>query len=308
VRTATPAQRGSLSLAVVLLVASALAGCGATTATTANGKLVVVAAENFWGSIAAQLGGDKVVETSIISKPNVDPHSYEPTAADARSLAGAQLVIVNGLGYDAWVPHLLAANPVNGRLVLDVGRLVNAGSGANPHRWYSPGDVAAVIHQIAADYRRLDARDASYFAARETRYLQQGLGEYTALIASIRSRFAGTPVGASESIFAPLAQALNLDLITPAQFLAAVSEGAEPTAADKATIDRQIAGGQIKVFVYNRQNATPDVQALVSAARARGIPVTSITETLSPATATFQDWQVAQLRALAAALARATGH
>ena len=138
-------------------------------------------------------------------------------------------------------------------------------------------------------------------------YLSHGLARYDQLIASIRAKYAGTPVGASESIFAALAPALGLRLLTPPSFLTAISEGTEPTAADKQTIDHQIATHQIKVYVYNSQNATPDVQAQVQAARAAGIPVTTITETLVPATATFQAWQVSELEALQAALAKATG-
>ena len=95
--------------------------------------------------------------------------------------------------------------------------------------------------------------------------------------------------------------------MTPASFLKAISEGTEPTAADKTTIDRQIARKQIKVWVYNSQNSTPDVKRLTDAARKKGIPVTTITETLTPASTTFQAWQSRQLRALAAALHRATG-
>ncbi|HLX21207.1 MAG TPA: zinc ABC transporter substrate-binding protein, partial [Gaiellaceae bacterium] len=120
-------------------------------------------------------------------------------------------------------------------------------------------------------------------------------------------KYHGVRVGASESIFAPLAQALGLDLITPYSFLKAISEGTEPTAADKTTIDRQIAKKQIAVWVYNSQNSTPDVARFTSAARKQGIPVTTITETLSPASATFEQWQSAQLRALEAALHEATG-
>ena len=104
-----------------------------------------------------------------------------------------------------------------------------------------------------------------------------------------------------------LAPALGLDLITPPSFLEAISEGTDPTAADKATIDQQITTTQIKVYVYNSQNATPDVQAQIDEARAAGIPVTTITETMTPPTATWQQWQTAQLGALRAALAEATG-
>jgi zinc/manganese transport system substrate-binding protein len=103
-----------------------------------------------------------------------------------------------------------------------------------------------------------------------------------------------------------MAPSLGLDLLTPPSFLEAISEGTEPTAADKTTIDRQIARKQIKVWVFNSQNSTPDVTRLTDAARKKGIPVTTITETLTPASATFEQWQVRQLKALEAALARAT--
>jgi zinc/manganese transport system substrate-binding protein len=267
----------------------------------------VVAAENFWGSIAKQLGGNRVNLVSIITDPNTDPHDYEPTPADARTIAGAQLVIVNGIGYDPWAPKLLAANPVNGRVVLTVGDVVGLKEGDNPHRWYSPTDVYKVIDQITDDYKKLDPAGASYYDAQRTTYLNDGLATYKELFSTIKAKYGGTPVGASESIFAPLAQALGLNLITPTSFLDAISEGTDPTAADKATIDAQIKTKQIKVYVYNSQNATPDVQAQVDEAKAAGVEVATVTETLSPESATFQDWQVAQLQALQAALAKATG-
>ena len=302
-------RHGWLATGLVAVLAILFAGCGSAGTTTApSGTLRIVAAENFWGSIAAQLGGTKVEVTSIITNPNTDPHSYEPTAADARTIAGAQMVVLDGIGYDPWATQLLAANPVAGRVVLNVGQLVNVPVGGNPHRWYSPTDVHSVIDKITADYQRLDPSDAAYFATQRTAYLTHGLARYDQLIAAIKARYAGTAVGASESIFAPLAQALGLRLLTPPTFLAAISEGTEPTAADKLTIDHQIATHQIKVYVYNSQNATPDVQTQVQAARAASIPVTTITETLAPASATFQAWQVAELQALQVALAKATGH
>src|SRR5437870_183451 len=80
----------------------------------AGGRLEVVAAENVWGSIAEQLGGDRVHVASVIASPAADPHDYEPTAFDARTFAGAKLAIVNGAGYDPWASRLVAANPVHG--------------------------------------------------------------------------------------------------------------------------------------------------------------------------------------------------
>jgi zinc/manganese transport system substrate-binding protein len=278
------------------------AGCGRSTAAAKTSGLRVVAAENFWGSIASQLGGNRVQVTSVITSPATDPHDYEPTAADARTIAGARMVIANGIGYDPWTSKLIAANPVPGRIVLTVGDLVGIKPGGNPHRWYSPGDVQRMIDAIVNDYGKLDPKDAGYFAQQKTRFETHGLAHYKRLIATIRRKYQGIPVGASESIFAPLAQALGLKLLTPPSFLKAISEGAEPTAADKTTIDGQIAHGQIKVWVFNSQNSTPDVKRITEAARKKGIPITTITETLTPASASFQDWQSRQLEALAAAL------
>jgi len=292
--------------ALALVVAS---GCATTVHRTDTEpiSLHVVAAENFWGSIATQLGGSKVDAQSIITNPDTDPHDYDPSAGDARSLAGAAVVIENGIGYDPWVSKLVAADHVTGQHVINVGTLVGVADGGNPHRWYNPTDVHTVIGAIVAAYDAADPDSATYFAAQQTKFETTALAQYTSLISQIKTTYAGTPVGASESIFAMMAPALGLNLITPPTFLRAISEGTDPTSADKTTIDNQIKTHAIKVYVYNSQNATPDVQAQVDEAEAAGIPVTRITETLSPASATFQDWQVAQLVALQAALKTAKG-
>jgi len=298
------------AVALVALVAVSLGGCsslGVPASATNAAPIAVIAAENFWGSIAAQLGGQHADVTSIISNPNTDPHDYEPTARDAIKMATAELVIENGVGYDPWVDRLLSASSVKGRLVLNVGDAVGVKLGGNPHRWYSPDDVHRVIALITDDYKSLDPKGSAYFDQQRQLFESKSLAAYDGLIADTKAKYMGTPIGASESIVAPLAQALGLDLLTPASFLNALSEGTDPTAQDKATIDRQIKGKEIKVYIYNSQNATPDIQTQVAEAQAAGIPVVAITETLNPATATFQDWQVAQLTKIQAALAQATG-
>ncbi len=299
----------ALATACAVAVAS---GCGgatpaATGAAAGSGRIEVTAAENFWGSIAAQLGGSKVAVTSIIVNPDTDPHSYEPTAADGVAIARSQMAIVNGIGYDTWASKLLAANPSGGRAVLDVGNLLGLGDGANPHQWYSPASVQRVIAQIVADYKRLDPKDAYYFEAQRSAFETRGLGEYDRLRAEIRSRFAGVPVGYSESIFQPLGESLGLKLMTPYSFAKAIAEGTDVSAQDKETVDRQAETRAIELWVYNSQNATPDVQRVNQLARAAHIPITTITETLSPASDTFEQWQSAQLSSLIAALHRATG-
>ena len=295
---------GCLLGAGSLLGACSTAGVGGPAGS--SGVIQVAAAENFWGSIAAQVGGRHVHVVSIITNPNTDPHSYEPTAADARIFAGARLVIENGIGYDPWAGQLLAADQGQ-QAVLNVGAALGVPAGGNPHRWYNPADVRAVIRLLAADYGRLDPAHKAYFARRQASFTSAGLRKYFSLIAAIRARYRGTPVGASESIFSMLAPALGLRLLTPYSFLRAISEGTEVSAADKQTVDDQISHHLIKIYVYNSQNLTPDVQAQLAAAQAARIPVATITETLTPVADTYQAWQVRQLDGIEAALARASG-
>ncbi len=298
---------------VPLLVCCAvvLTACGGGSAGPAggssSGKLRVVAAENFWGSVASQLGGSKVAVQSIIVNPDTDPHSYEPTASDGVVLAKSQMAIVNGIGYDLWASKLLAANPSSSRKVLDVGDLLGLMEGDNPHQWYSPSSVQRVINQIVSDYQQLDPKDSAYFDRQRATFETQGLADYKRTIATIRARYAGVPVGYSESIFQPLGEALGLKLMTPYSFAKAIAEGTDVSAADKQTVDAQAQNRLIKVWVYNSQNATPDVQRVNQLARAAHIPITTITETLSPASATFEQWQVAELQNLQRALHQATG-
>lgn len=286
--------------AVVALVAASCV-IGAPTGFR-GGTLSVVVGEGMWGSLAAQLGGNRVTVTSVITNPNTDPHDYEPTAADARLVASAGFVIENGIGYDTWLQRLVDANPSPTRDVLNVGDLVGVAPGGNPHQWYSPASVQRVIDAIAAEYAKRDPAHAAEITTRTQELHTSGLGSYLDAIDRIKTEFGGTPVGASESIFAEMAPALGLDLLTPPSFLVAVSEGTEPTAADKATIDEQIRSHEIRVYVENTQNTTPDVLRQVEACRAAAIPVVTITETLVPVGASFQGWQTRQLEELIAAL------
>jgi zinc/manganese transport system substrate-binding protein len=293
-------------------IALAVAGCGrsggvAATGAAGKAKIEVVAAENFWGSIAVQLAGTRANVRSIIVNPNADPHSYEPTAADARTLAGSNMVIVNGIGYDNWASQLLAASPQSGRAVLNVGNLLGLKDGANQHRWYYPRDVFAVVKQIVADYDRLDPGGASYFAKQRQRFETVALARYNKLRQSIRARYAGVPVGYSESIFEGLGEDLGLRLLTPRSYAEAIAEGTDVSAKDKETVDDQARRRQIKVWVFNSQNVTPDVERVSQIAKQQQIPVATVTETLSPASYSFEQWQVMELEGLQRALHRATG-
>jgi zinc/manganese transport system substrate-binding protein len=167
--------------------------------------------------------------------------------------------------------------------------------------------VQRVIAQIVADYDRLDPDGAAYYAQRERTFETVDLAKYDQLRKEIRQRYAGTPVGYSESIFRPLGEDLGLRLMTPYSFAKAVAEGTDVTAEDKEAVDHQAEDRQIEVWVFNSQNVTPDVQRVNELAKAKGIPIATVTETLDPAGDTFEQWQVAELEGLMRALHKATG-
>jgi zinc/manganese transport system substrate-binding protein len=305
--------RAPRAVTVMLFIAavSTQMGCGTASQTgspkSASAVIHVVAAENFWGSIAGQLGGNRVTVTNIVNNPSADPHDYEATVADARAIATADIVVINGAGYDAWATKLAEANPRPTRTDLTVADVVGVVDGENPHRWYNPKDVRQFIDRIVAEYQRIDPSGATYFLTQKNSFEKIALAEYSSVITDIAKKYGGTPVGASESIFSMIAPAIKLNVITPPSFLKAISEGIDPTAGDKSAIDEQLATKAIKVYVYNPQNAGPDVQRQIDAAKSRDIPVITMTETMPTDTTSWQQWQTAQLMALRDALAQATG-
>jgi zinc/manganese transport system substrate-binding protein len=291
-------------LLVATLLSAPLAACGAPPAGASSGKtLQVIAGENFWGSIAAQLGGAHVSVTSIVTNPNSDPHEYESSATDARAFATADYVILNGAGYDDWGQKLLAGNPSQGRKVFTVAEVLNKKAGDNPHFWYNPAWVDRVADRITADYQALDSADSSYFTQQRQAFAI-ALKPYHDAIARIRSSFNGVPVGSTESIFVYMAQALGVNLISPPEFMQAISEGNDPPAQTVAEFQNQISQHRIKVLVYNTQTSTPITENLKQMATKNGIPMVGISETIEPATASFQDWQTKELNSLQAALSR----
>ena len=292
------------TLVVGTLLSALLTACGTPPEGAGSGKtLQVIAGENFWGGIAAQLGGSHVSVTSIVTNPNTDPHEYESSATDARAFATADYVVLNGAGYDDWGQKLLSGNPSQSRKVFTVADLLNKKPGDNPHFWYNPDWVDKVADQITTDYQALDSADSSYFT-QQRQALSTALTPYHDAIARIRSSYSKVSVGSTESIFVYMAQALGLNLISPTEFMQAISEGNDPPAQTVAEFQNQISNHQIKVLVYNTQTSTPITENLKQMATKNGIPVVGISETVEPPIASFQDWQTTQLTALQAALSR----
>ena len=300
------AARAWVVTAGLAMLAAAAAGCGTGPhagpgAPSRTRMIYVVAAENFWGSIAGQLGGSHVTVLSLVSDPNADPHEFESSAASARAMAGANFVIQNGAGYDDWVSLLAGASPNPHRRVLSIGALLGKHPGDNPHLWYDPGYVTAAENRIEAGYKALDPRDAAYFTARRAA-TDAAFAGVRARLAEIRRQDAGKPIASTESIVVYLARYLGLRVISPPAFMNAVSEGNEPPAASVAQFERQLATHQADILVYNEQTATAVTTSMRELAIRYHIPVVGITETIQPPRASFQQWFGAELAALGHAL------
>ncbi|HKR99271.1 MAG TPA: zinc ABC transporter substrate-binding protein, partial [Candidatus Dormibacteraeota bacterium] len=241
---------------IALLASTGVAGCSATVAPIVPGAaLTVVAAESFWGSLAQQLGGSRVAVTSLVSDPNADPHEFESNTSDARLFARAGYVILNGAGYDDWGQRLLDSSAEASRTVLVVADVLGKHAGDNPHFWYSPAYVSAVIDRITADYKRIDPAGSAAFDAAQAA-TRSALQPYFQRVAEIKQRYHGVKVAATESIVQYLATDLGLDLISPHQFMDAIADGNEPPAASVAQFQRQLSSREARVLVYNVQTAT----------------------------------------------------
>lgn len=268
---------------------------------TAPRKMQVVAAENFWGSLAGQLCGIHCNVTSIVTDPNADPHEYEANAQDARLIANAKLVIVNGLGYDDWALKLISASSNPNRTVLNVAQLLNVPNGSNPHFWYSPYYVNTTVKQMYLDLVQIDPGNASYYAqqyANVTASLAQVDGRMT----DIREQFAGTKVASTESIFVYLSNATGLGLVSPPEFMGAVAEGNDPSVQSVTEFENQLESGNVSVLVYNEQAVTPLTQQMKQIAVNNNVTIVGVTETIQPPDVSFETWMNGELLQLQNAL------
>jgi zinc/manganese transport system substrate-binding protein len=290
-------MRAIATLAFVAALAIAIAAGQAAPA--ADGKLGVVAAENFYGDIARQVGGDRVVVVSILNNPDQDPHLFETTPGIVRQIANAQIVILNGANYDPWMDMLLAAAPRPGRLVINVAALTARKPGDNPHLWYDPATMARVARALEADFAKADKAHAADYAARLNTTLAS-LARIGERVAQIKAKHAGKPVTATEPVFGPMADALGL-IMRNQRFQLAMMNDAEPSARDLAAFENDLKQHQVKVLLYNKQVSEKLTERLLDIAKAAKVPVVGVTET-QPGNLSFQDWMLGELDALDKAL------
>lgn len=278
-----------------------LSACGGST--SANGKLNVVAAENTYGNIAAQIGGRHVSVTSILTSPSADPHLFEPGTSTGLAIAEAKVVLQNGLGYDVFMAKQQDASPSKSRVVVTMADVLGIhGTDANPHLWYDVQRLDRVAGAIAASFARADPSHAADYRRGLHRF-ERSLRPLRQEVATIRIRFRNAPVAYTEPVPGYLVSAAGLRNLAPDSFTRPIEEGTEPSASAVAAMDNLVSQHRIRALLYNAQAVSPITAELRAAAQNAGIPVVPVTEML-PSGFTFQRWQLAQARALATALAR----
>jgi zinc/manganese transport system substrate-binding protein len=264
-----------------------------------DGKLSVVAAENFYGDIARQIGGDRIDVVSIMNNPDQDPHLFETTPGIVRQIADAQIVILNGADYDPWMDKLLAAAPRPGRLVINVAALTAAKAGGNPHLWYAPATMPRAAMALEAAFSKADPAHAGDYAARLKTTLAS-LARINERAAQLKTRFKGQAVTATEPVFGLMADALGLT-VRNQRFALAMMNDTEPSARDVAAFENDLKDRKVKALLYNKQVSQKMTLRLLDIAKKAKVPVVGVTET-QPGDLSFQDWMLSELDAVDKAL------
>lgn len=279
-----------------------LSACGSisSASTGASHTIQVVAAENFYGDLAKQLGGDHVSITSILSDPNVDPHEYQSNVQTGITVSKADLVIENGGGYDDWMDKILSAAPNSSRLLLKGFDTAPTRLPENEHVWYSFDNVSAIAQAITGDLKKLDPADAAAFDS-NLQSFQQSLQPLRQKIAAIKAKYNGAPVGLTETIYLYQTTQEGLNVLTPFEFEKAIAEGNDPPADTVIAATDQINKHEIKILIYNEQTITSVTTNLQALAKANNIPTVAVTE-LMPPHKTYQTWMMDQLNTLQTAL------
>jgi len=288
-----------MSRAALLLFAVLAAALGPAPA-PAGAAIRLVAAENFYGDVARQIGGADVEVTSVLSNPDQDPHLFETSPGVLRDLSAAQLVVYNGADYDPWMPKLLAAAQRPGRTAIVAADLLGRKSGDNPHLWYDPATMPAVARAIAATLAKADPAHAADYETRLAAFLAS-LKPIDDKIDAIRKKFAGSAVTASEPVFGDMAAALGLTMRNE-KFQLAIMNDTEPAARDVAAFESDLKERRVRAMFYNKQASDKIVQQLVALARDNKVPVVGVTELVPPGM-TFQQWMLGELNDTEKALA-----
>lgn len=258
----------------------------------AAGPIAVVAAENFYGDLAGEIGGSHVTVTSILSDPDADPHLFETSPSTAAALSGADIAISNGADYDPWMAKLLDASPRPDRISIVAADLTGHKSGDNPHLWYDPPTFPAVATALEATLEKRDPADAADFRANLAKF-RQSLAPVAARIEAIKAAHGGTVVTATEPVFGYMAAALGFKMLNN-DFQLAMMNDTEPSPRQVADFEQSLKSGAAKILFYNSQVTDDTTTRLLGLAKEAGVKVIGVTET-EPAGKTIASWFSGQL-------------
>jgi zinc/manganese transport system substrate-binding protein len=223
---------------------------GLVTPLRAQDRLTIVASFSILGDFVRNVGGDRVNLITLVG-PNADVHVYTPAPADAKKIAGAKLVVVNGLGLEGWLPRLVQSAGGKAAIVVASNGIapLKLGAEADPHAWQSVSNAKIYVANIHDALTAADAAGAAVFRANAERYL----AELDALEAEVRAAIEKIPperrkVISTHNAFGYFAKAYGIDFIAPV----GVSTETEPSARDVADIIGQIRKAKIPaVFLEN---------------------------------------------------------
>lgn len=303
--------------ALALTAVGALAGCSHAAATTSPASassassaavtpIVAVGAENEYADVISQIGGQYVTVSAIMSNPNTDPHTFEADASVARTVSKAKLIVQNGVGYDDFMAKIEASSPNPDRKVI-VAQTVRGlpDSTPNPHLWYDPKTMPAVAKAIADDLSSLEPAQASFFQDQLTTF-DDSLTPWTTAIAAFKKDHPNTPVAVTEPVADYMLQAAGTDIKTPWNLQAAIMNGTDPSPQDSATQEALFNDKTVKVFLYNQQVTDSVTEQYLALAKKNDIPVVGVYETMPTPGYTYQQWMLAEVKALDAAVTDGT--
>jgi zinc/manganese transport system substrate-binding protein len=305
----TKRPRGGVAV-VLVLVAACAAGCGgggqSTTAGggSSNATIDAVGAENEYANVIERIGGRYVKVTAVESNPNIDPHTFEASPSVAEAVSVASLLIENGVGYDTYMEKIEAASPNSARKVINVQKLLGLPeSTPNPHLWYKPTTMPAVAKAIASDLSALQPAHAAYFQANDAAF-EASLKPWLQALAQFKARYGGTTVATTEPVADYMLEAAGTKNLTPFPFQADIMNGTDP-APQLVTLQNSLFfGHEVKVFVHNQQVTDSLTESFVKAAKAAGIPVVGVYETMPTPGYDYQSWMLAEVKAIEKAVAQ----
>jgi len=286
-------------LAVTVAVADASA---AGAASGGSPKVAVVAAENEYASVVAQIGGNDVSVSAIMSNPNTDPHTFEASPSVAQEVSAAKLVVENGVGYDGFMTKVLSASPAAARKVINVQHLLGlSDSTENPHLWYTPKTMPVVAAKVAADLTSLDPSAAATFRKNVTTF-DASLAPWKRALDHLKATFPHFPVAVTEPVGDDMLEAAGGHVLTPWSLQADVMNGVDPAPENVSFEEGLLSDHRVRVFLYNQQVTDSLTETFLSDAKAAGVPVVGVYETMPTPGYDYQSWMVAEVKALTRAL------